>query len=528
MSGREPSQLNVPLQGSVVAKATGRLRGWPMLSLAPVAVALLGLMAALAIVSSGLSELQDSSDAEASLRSKVLAATIASRMRATPRARRAQLLLLLESKTDSGLLLFDQRDGRVVATSQRFKLNSAEARHLMEAGEGAHTTERGRRVRFAVGSVPPPWGHLALLAVVEAAYPAAGTTRMTNAVAVLSLLMLSIAVVVSFVFMRDMQSDVEFVEDRIDDMAVGGATSVADNAAVLQAGALPLRSLDQVAMLTAALNVLIERFARAQEEYRENLTQSAAVDAGRSRFLAGLSHELRTPLNAILGFTHLLESEEGSQLDDEGREAIDVIMTSGEHLKELVDDILDLSAAEMGDLKLSCDLLDVRQVVDDVLRAEGAAAANKLLELKASGEPEMMVWGDARRLRQVLTNILSNAVKATSSGGVFVQLAGAQDEDFAEIVVRDTGYGIPPDVLRTIFEPYRQAGDEISRRGGAGLGLAIARRLVILHGGSIQAASTQGQGSVFRLFLPRSEAVAQAAKEKARASNALQEVEVSL
>lgn len=488
-----------------------------MLPLAPIAVAVLGLMAALAIVASGLRELQASSDEEASLRSKVLAATIASRVRTVPRSQRAAFLEDLERKIKAGLLILDQRDGRMVVSSKRINLGPAEARRLMSAGEGAHQTRQGQRVRFAVGSVPAPWGHLALVAVVEAELPADGTARMTNAIAVLSLLMLSIAVVVAYVFMRDMQSDVEFVNDRITEMAGQGETSLSGTMGVLQAGALPLRSLDQVAMLTAALNILIERFTRAQEAYRENLKQAAAVDAGRSRFLAGLSHELRTPLNAILGFTHLLESEEGSRLGEEGYEAIDVIMTSGEHLKELIDDILDLSAAEMGDLKLSCSRLDVRQVVDEVLRAEGAGAANKMLEVKASGEPELFVWGDGRRLRQVLTNIVSNAVKATSSGGVFLSLAVANDDDFAEVTIRDTGHGISQDVLRTIFEPYRQAGDEISRRGGAGLGLAIARRLVLLHGGEIQATSQLGQGSVFRLLLPRSEEVAQDRRAKGTA-----------
>jgi signal transduction histidine kinase len=261
-----------------------------------------------------------------------------------------------------------------------------------------------------------------------------------------------------------------------------------------------VRSLDQVGLLTAALNNLIERFAAAERGYREDLRAAAQIDAERSQFLAGLSHELRTPLNAILGFTHLLESEDDGPLSDDAIEALAMIRTGGEHLKSLIDDILDLSAMETGQLRLVRSVVDVHALADEVAREAAATVQDRPLLLRVEGTRTAFAWADPRRLRQVLTNLVSNAIKATARGEIILTVV--KDRDMVQVSVRDSGRGIAQSELDGIFEPYRQAGDAAARRGGAGLGLAIARRLVLLHGGEIRAVSEVGRGSSFTVTFP--------------------------
>jgi signal transduction histidine kinase len=269
-----------------------------------------------------------------------------------------------------------------------------------------------------------------------------------------------------------------------------------------RAVAVPVRSFDQVGALTTALNGLVARFAEAERGYLRDLKAAAQIDSERAQFLAGLSHELRTPLNAILGFTHLLESEGDGPLSDDAREALAMVRTSGEHLKSLIDDILDLSAAETGQLRLSRTLVDVYGLAEEVVKEARATAASRPVGMTVAGERHVVAWADPRRLRQVLTNLLSNALKATAAGEVRVRIE--KDAVFAQAVisVSDTGRGIDPAALQAIFEPYRQAGDERAREGGVGLGLAITRQIVLLHGGTIDARSEIGHGSTFTLRLP--------------------------
>jgi signal transduction histidine kinase len=263
---------------------------------------------------------------------------------------------------------------------------------------------------------------------------------------------------------------------------------------------VPLVSLDQMGLLTASLNTLIERFAAAERSYRADLGAAAQLDSERSQFLAGLSHELRTPLNAILGFTHLLESEHEGPLTPDAREALATIRTSGEHLKSLIDDILDLSAMETGQVRLSRTVVDVYALAEEVVREARATVKRRPVRLEVRGARDVFAWADARRIRQVMTNLVSNAVNATAEGSVVVTVA--KQDDMARIQIADSGRGIAPDVLTTIFEPYKQAGDELARRGGVGLGLAITRRLVLLHGGTITAESAVLRGSLFVVCIP--------------------------
>ena len=255
------------------------------------------------------------------------------------------------------------------------------------------------------------------------------------------------------------------------------------------------------------------RFDAAERSYQADLDRAANLDAERTRFLAGLSHELRTPLNAILGFTHVLVSEADGPLSDSAKESLSMIERSGEHLRTLIDDILDLSAMESGQLRLSKHEVDLYALTEDVVREARGTIKDRPLELTVQGPKGLSVYADGRRIRQVLTNLVSNALKFTPEGEVKVTLQAA--EQAVRIAVSDTGRGIAPGHINTIFKAYRQGGSAAERRGGAGLGLAIARSLVLLHGGTIDVSSAIGRGSTFTIVLPCSQTPADTMRSQA-------------
>ncbi|WP_437673264.1 sensor histidine kinase [Sorangium sp. So ce131] len=479
-----------------------RLLRWPrgttpLVPLAPAIVIVVGIATAVAIALIGIRQLAKMSDQAASLRAEVLAATLAARLRGTAETERTEILGQAARRASSEILLVEP-SGRVLVNESFGAPAQADIVQMLTQGQGDTSTSHGR-FQYSVRPLHPPLSHLSVITFVSAPSPPPDSIALGNAVAALTTLLLGVAVAVALSFTKAARDDVDYLRERITAMARGHGESASTTDAI-QIEPVPIRSLDQVGLLTAAFNLLITRFAAAERSYLADLQQASVMDRERSAFLAGLSHELRTPLNAILGFAHVLESEVDGPLSQDAREALSVIRQSGEHLRTLIDDILDLSALETGKLQLSRRAVNVRVLVEQVMREASPAARDKPVELHVTGERTLLAHADPRRVRQILTNLVSNAVKFTARGSVTVHIA--RRGRYAAIVVQDTGPGIPPEETTAVFEEYRQTGDVRSRRAGTGLGLSIARRLVLMHGGTIQLESELGRGSTFTITLP--------------------------
>lgn len=264
----------------------------------------------------------------------------------------------------------------------------------------------------------------------------------------------------------------------------------------------------------------LERSRKALAEQSETLASESRY---KSEFVANMSHELRTPLNALLIMSRLLSENRGKNLTDEQVRWAETIESSGKDLLVLINDILDLSKIESGQLDLSVAEVEPRNVAQKLVRNFDIQAKTKGVKLTANVAPDTrLIRTDVVRLEQVLRNFLSNALKFTEKGSITLSI----DSDNEEIrfAVRDTGIGIAPSEQEAVFEAFRQADGTISRRyGGTGLGLSISRDLATLLGGRITLDSTPGKGSTFTLILPLELAETSPRKPAPRKAEALAE-----
>ena len=259
---------------------------------------------------------------------------------------------------------------------------------------------------------------------------------------------------------------------------------------------------------TRRLATEVRKTATYLEEQSDELTrlneELGKANRMKSDFLANMSHELRTPLNSIIGFSDMLLTEEIGPLSEMQRDFLDTVARNGRHLLQLISELLDLSKIEAGHLRLTLEPVDLRQLLHeaaDSVRAQTEKRHHRL-DLDLPGDP-LSVTADHVRVRQVLLNLLSNAIKFTPEGGQ-VRLAGRPESDGVRIEVGDTGIGISPADQQKLFRGFVQLDPSASRHyEGTGLGLALCKRLVELHGGRIGVDSDHGRGSTFWFTLPR-------------------------
>jgi len=253
----------------------------------------------------------------------------------------------------------------------------------------------------------------------------------------------------------------------------------------------------------ATQSALAIQNARLFHEIEDKSRQLEAASQHKSEFLANMSHELRTPLNAIIGFSEVLGERLFGDLNEKQEEYLKDIHASGQHLLSLINDILDLSKIEAGRMELELTDFDLPTAIDNALTLVRERAGRRGIALhQAADEGVGQTRGDERKIKQVLLNLLSNAIKFTPDGGRIAVRARPVDGS-VEVSVSDTGVGIAPEDQEAIFEEFRQVGTAAKKVEGTGLGLALSRKFVELHGGRIEVQSQLGVGSTFTFTIPR-------------------------
>ncbi len=259
-------------------------------------------------------------------------------------------------------------------------------------------------------------------------------------------------------------------------------------------GHVEVSNRDELGALASNLNLMNDELGRLYEALE-------TASRHKSEFLANMSHELRTPLNAIIGFSQVLKQQMFGPLNAAQAEYVDDVLSSGEHLLALINDILDLAKVEAGRMELQPTTFALPGLIDNAMSMVRERAARQGVSLTTETDPSVgVIDADERKVKQILFNLLSNAVKFTPGGGR-VTLAATADDEQVKISVRDTGVGISADDLGRIFEEFTQVGPGRTQEG-TGLGLALTKRLVELHHGRLEVESELGAGSTFTVWLP--------------------------
>jgi signal transduction histidine kinase len=396
--------------------------------------------------------------------------------------------------------------------------------HAQETGRTTYTDNSGHS--FLAGYAPVKnrsgWSVLVVQSVDEAA---AGINRLGLVAGALAVVLIIITSVIGVLISRGITRPVRELAIAANRITTTGNLDEQ----------IPITSQDEVGELTASFNGMIlalrktrmalEHWNRELEHKVELRTQEQAqinaqleqtnlqlerANLHKSQFLANMSHELRTPLNAIIGFSEILQDQVFGSLNDKQARYVNNILSSGRHLLTLVNDVLDLSKVEAGKMELHWEEFSCRSAIYEVQAQLSSLASQKELELNVEVEEELdRIMADRSRFRQILFNLLSNAIKFTPQGGkvtIAGQLENSGKSDcrvLARFSVIDTGIGIAASDLDHIFESFRQVDSSYSRQyQGTGLGLALTKKLVEMHGGTIEVESEPGAGSTFSFTLP--------------------------
>ncbi len=297
----------------------------------------------------------------------------------------------------------------------------------------------------------------------------------------------------------------------------GGLVSVGTDITMMKRHQVRLRESERRLMATigdlSASRAKLERqkaeLSLANANYQAEKERAEAANRAKSEFLANMSHELRTPLNAILGFSEILQNQMFGPIgSDKYREYSRDIHESGKHLLNVISDILDMSKIEAGHMRLSCETVDLAPLIEETMRLTMLQAEKKEIDVRQTCPSHLLTVADRRAMKQILLNLLSNAMKFTNPGGR-VEVRARRVAGAVTLTIADTGIGIPKSALQKIGQPFEQVQSQYAKsKGGSGLGLAISRSLAHLHGGAMRIHSVEGKGTIISVRIPDRERLA--------------------
>ncbi len=304
----------------------------------------------------------------------------------------------------------------------------------------------------------------------------------------------------------------------------GGLVSVGTDISMIKRHQARLRESERRLVATigdlsasrATLEQQKSELSIANANYQAEKDRAEAANRAKSEFLANMSHELRTPLNAILGFSEILQNQMFGPLGSEKYdEYARDIHDSGQHLLNVITDILDMSKIEAGHMRISCEQIDLAPLVDETLRLTAVQAKQKDIHIVQQVSSGLSLVADRRAMKQILLNLLSNAMKFTDNGGE-VRVRARKLGGAVTLTIADTGIGIPKEALAKIGQPFEQVQSQYAKsKGGSGLGLAISRSLTRLHGGAMRIHSQEGKGTVISVRIPERQGATQPCKATA-------------
>ena len=377
-------------------------------------------------------------------------------------------------------------------------------------GHGAVTDGRdpqGTEVLSAYERVDPPGWRVFVEEPLSVAFaPIQAAIWRTVGLLIVFLL---VAIATSVILARNLAKPIEAIQAAASKIGSGSLDQRIDVSSRDELGALADEFNRMTARLQASYAGLEQQvqertheLARALADLDEKSRELEAASHHKSEFLANMSHELRTPLNAISGFSQVLRKQLFGEINEKQAEYLDDILGSARHLVSLIDDVLDLSKVEAGQVELKVEPFSLPAALERGVVMVREGAANGGIRISLSSDPGIeSVSGDERRVRQVVFNLLSNAVKFTPAGGT-INVAATRFDGEVRVSVSDSGPGIAPEDQALIFEEFQQAAAGKEQREGTGLGLALSKRLVELHGGRIWVDSELGKGSTFVFTLP--------------------------
>lgn len=278
---------------------------------------------------------------------------------------------------------------------------------------------------------------------------------------------------------------------------------------------ISMKSEDEIGVLADAFDEMVTQLKSTMDTVEEERRRAEAASSAKSEFLSSMSHELRTPMNAILGFAQVLESDPGEPLSSSQQESVEQILKAGDHLLALINDVLDLARIEAGRLTVSPEVLSLQDVIEETVSILEPLATTRGIEIEdeTGNVDHPHVTADRGRLRQVIMNVLTNAIKYNRDSGLVTLDLEPVNGSLWRLSISDTGEGIPDSMLETIFEPFARLEMHEGQVKGAGIGLAVTKELLAVMGGSITVTSELGKGSRFSIDLPLASAPAPVIEE---------------